>query len=317
MLIHRGPAAFARRLAASAAVLLGASLAVAAPAEASGGGVLPTLRKNLIAYYDFEHPVPGDPSRERDLGRSGTTIELVNGGEAMRVRDGARGHAVQLKQVAPSVNGNDDWKAGIYREDGVPSLRAFNATRGVTLMGWFKMTGTNPSPNSVTPDPDDRYNAIGLSGILSGDSDGHAVRALLEIIDVSGTLRVVALGRRIDGGSSQTFAAEEDWRSILPQGVWVHLIATFDFDTGRMALYKNGRPLPGFLTVTGDPWEVEGPPEPDLTSATDPRGIKIGGSFPQNNVERNPCNCRADGLMFLDRAITPLEARLQYRFARR
>lgn len=310
MLIRRGPAALVT-------VLLGASLTVAAaPAQASTGGVFPPLKKNLISYYDFEHPVPGDPSREADRGRSGTTIDLVNGGAAMRVRDGARRHAIQLKQVDPSANGNDDWKAGIYSATGVPSLRAFNAAKGATLMGWFKMTGTNPSPNTVTANPDDTYNAIGLSGLLTGDSDGHGVRALLEIIDVSGTLRVVALGRRVDGSKSQTFAASEDWQSVLPQNTWVHLAATFDYDTGRMALYKDGAPMPGFYTVAGDPWGVEGDPEPDVTSATDPRGIKIGGSFPQNNLERNPCNCRMDGLMFLDRALTAKEAAIQYKFAR-
>ncbi|WP_206681574.1 LamG-like jellyroll fold domain-containing protein [Actinomadura sp. J1-007] len=184
-------------------------------------------------------------------------------------------------------------------------------------MGWFKMTGTNPSPNSNTARPDDTYNAVGLAGLLTGDSEGHAVRALLEVIEVSGTLRVVALGRRLDGGASQTFAADEDWRSVLPQNTWVHLAATFDYDTGRMALYKNGRPLPGFLTVGGDPWKLEGAPEPDAASSTVPRGIKIGGSYPQNTREGNPCNCRMDGLMFLDRTISDREARLQYRFAGR
>ena len=309
MLIRRGPAAFVT-------VLLGASVAVAVPASASPDGVFPPLRENLVSYYDFEHPVPGDPSRERDSGTSGTTIDLINGGAAMRVRDGARRNAIQLKQVNPDAKGNDDWKAGVYSASGVPSLRAFSDVRGATLMGWFKLTGDNPSPNSDNPDPDDRFDAIGLSGVLTGDSDGHAVRALLEIISVSGTLRVVALGRRLDGGSSQTFAANEDWRRVLPQNVWVHLAATFDYDTGQMALYKNGKPLPGFYTTAGDPWDLEGPPEPDRTSATDPRGIKIGGSFPQNTRERNPCNCRMDGLMFLDRAVTPREAGLQYAFAR-
>ncbi|TDD60716.1 hypothetical protein E1293_45515 [Actinomadura darangshiensis] len=309
MFIRRGPAALAT-------VLLGASLTVAAaPAGASTGGVFPPLKKDLVSYYDFEHPVPGDPSREADRGRSGTAIDLVNGGTAMRVRDGARRHAIQLKQLNPSAAGNDDWKAGIYSATGVPSLHAYSSAKGATLAGWFKMTGTNPSPNSNTSDPDDVYNAIGLSGLLTGDSDGHAVRALLEIIDVGGTLHVVALGRRVDGSKSQTFAANEDWRSILPQNTWVHLAATFDYDTGEMALYKNGRPLPGFSTVSGDPWGLEGAPEPDLTSATDPRGIKIGGSFPQNTREANPCNCRMDGLLFMDRPITPKEARLQYKFA--
>ena len=238
----------------------------------------------------------------------------------MRVRDGAHRSSrtsIETRQVDPATAGNDDWKAGVYSPTGVPTLRAFNAVRETTIMGWFKVTGSNPSPNSNTPDPTDLYNAIGLAGVLTGDSDGHAVRALLELIQVDGTIRVVALGRRVDGASSQTFAASEDWPSILPQGEWVFLAATFDFDDGTMALYRNGYALDGFYTLTGDPWGVLGPPEPDLTSATDPRGIKIGGSFPQNSRETNPCNCRFDSLMFFDRAATAREVAAQYRLARR
>jgi hypothetical protein len=84
-----------------------------------------------------------------------------------------------------------------------------------------------------------------------------------------------------------------------------------------MKLYKNGQPLDGFYTLPGDPWAVAGPPEPDLTSATDPRGIKIGGSFPQNTREQNPCNCRMDSLMFLNRVVTDKEVLLQYLWATR
>jgi hypothetical protein len=308
-------------------VLAATWAAVPTPATAGGGhgrkgdghgrpDVLPHLRRNLVAAYDFEHPVRGNPAQERDLGRSGTELDLVNGGAAMRVHDGAhRGSrlSLQTRQVNPTLAGNDDWKAGVWSDTGVSSLDAFNAARGTTIMGWFKMTGTNPNPNSTTPNPDDFFNAVGLAGVLSGDSDGHAVRALLELIDVSGTLRLVALGRRVDGSSSQTFAASEDWRTLLPPGEWVHLAATFDFDEGTMALYRNGRPLDGFYTLPGDPWGVVGEPEPDLTSATDPRGIKIGGSFPQNTAERNPCNCRFDSLLFLDRALTAKEVWKQYR----
>jgi hypothetical protein len=295
--------------------LLGASLA-AVPAQAQSPGhgpnVFPSLRPSLVSYYDFEHPVPGDPAKERDRGRSGTDLDLVNGGAEMRVRD-RRGHAVQFGQVNPTVAGNDDWKAGIYSPTGVPSLNAYNAASGATVMGWFKMTGTNPSPNSTTADPGDFFNAIGLAGILTGTSQGHDVRALLELINVNGELRVVALGRRVDGGNSQTFAASEDWQSILPTGTWVHLAATFDFDNGTMALYKDGKPLAGFYTRADDPWAIEGPPEPDLTTASDPRGIKIGGSFPQNTREQNPCNCRMDSLIFLDRPATAAEVGHQYR----
>ncbi|HEX6471523.1 MAG TPA: hypothetical protein VF069_20645 [Streptosporangiaceae bacterium] len=321
---------------AAAAVLVGGSLAVSAvqppaaateaPAAAVAAAgwhqrpdVLPALRRDLVAFYDFDHPVPGDPARERDLGFSRTDMDLVNGGAAMRVRDGAypgSRYSIQTRQLNPTVNGNDDWKAGVWSETGVPSLRAFNAVRQMSIMGWFKTTGTNPNLNSTTPDPNDLFNAVGLAGVLSGDSQGHDVRALLEVINVSDTLRVVALGRRIDGGSSQTFAANEDWQAILPRNTWVFLAATFDFDNATMALYKDGRPLDGFYTIAGDPWGVAGDPEPDVTSATDPRGIKIGGSFPQNTLERNPCDCRFDGLAFLNRVATPREVLAQYRWAR-
>jgi hypothetical protein len=288
-----------------------------AGAGRDGGPILlPSLRRHLIASYDFEHPVRGRPGQEADQGRSGTPIDLVNGGAAMRVRDGAHPRsrfALQTRQLDPAAAGNDDWKAGVYAAAGVPTLRAFNATRAITIMGWFKQTGTNPSPNTTTADPADIYNAVGLAGVLSGDSDGHAVRALLEVISVDGVLRVVALGRRVDGSASQTFAANADWQAILPARRWVFLAATFDFDTGTMALFRNGRPLDGFYSVAGDPWGVEGEPEPDLASATDPAGIKIGGSFPQDTLERNPCNCRFDSLMFLDRVLTHREIWLHYR----
>jgi hypothetical protein len=284
----------------------------------SGSEVLPGLRRNLVAYYDFDHPVPGDPAEERDRGFSGTNLDLVNGGASMRVRDGAfpgSRYSIQTKQVNPGTAGNDDWKAGVYSATGVPGLHAFNGVREASIMGWFKMTGPNPNPNSGTPDTADYYDAVGLAGVLSGDSQGHNVRALVEVISVSGQLRVVALGRRIDTGSSQTFAANEDWRSVLPLGTWVFLAATFDFDNMTMKLYKDGRALDGSYVVTGDPWAVAGPPEPDVTSATDPRGIKIGGSYPQNTEERNPCNCRIDSVMFLNRVVTPGEVRQQYRRA--
>jgi hypothetical protein len=290
-------------------------LGLAAPAQATFGTVLPTLSSNLVSYYDFEHPVRGDKALEQDSGRSGTRLSLINGGADMRVRDGAfrrSRNSLQLRQINPAVAGNDDWKAGLYSETGVPSLKAFNGARQASIMGWVKMTGQNPAPNSNSANPADFYGAIGLAGVLSGDSNGHAVRALLELIQVDGELKLVALARRIDGGDSQTFAATEDWQKLLPQNEWVFLAATFDFDTGAMVLYRNGNPLAGRYVVAGDPWRLEGEPEPDLASATDPRGIKIGGSYPQNNREGNACNCRMDSLMFLDRVAKPWEVHLQY-----
>ncbi|MEU9885699.1 hypothetical protein [Sphaerisporangium sp. NPDC051011] len=324
--------------AALLAVLLCGSLTVASEASAGAaapstaaaadrGGptasqreVFPGLRRSLVAYYDFEHPDPENAAREKDQGPSGTDIDLVNGSAEMRVRDGAHPgstSSLQTKQINPTVAGNDDWKAGTYSATGTTTLHAFNHVRQITIMGWFKMTGQNPTFNSNSPDPNDRYGAVGLAGILSGDSQGHDVRALLEVINVSGELRVVALGRRVDGSSSQTFAANEAWQSVLPLGEWVFLAATFDYDEGTMKLYKNGRPLDGFYTLPNDPWGVAGPPEPDFTSATDPRGIKIGGSYPQNTREGNACDCRLDSLMFFDRVATDKEVLHQYRWATR
>ena len=277
--------------------------------------VFPTLVPNLVSFYDFEHPVAGNRAQERDQGFSGTDLNLINGGAAMRVRDSAYPAArtsLQAQQISPTVPSPDDWKAGLYSTSGVPSLHVFNAAREITIMGWVKMTGQNPSPNSGSANPDDFYGAVGLVGLLSGDSDGHAVRALLELINVNGVLRVVALGRRIDGASSQTFAANEDWHTLLPPNEWVFLAATFNYDTGEMALFKNGRSVPGFYVLPGDPWEVKSTPGPHFSSPTDPRGIKIAGSFPQNTREGNPCNCRFDSLMFLNRELEWWEILGQY-----
>lgn len=283
--------------------------------------VPPDLLPHLVVSYDFEHPVSGAPDRELDRGISGTALHLINGGAAMRVDDGAHPgstRSLQTQQVNPNVRGNDDWKAGTWDDTGVGTMAAFASVSGITLMGWVKPTGVNPGLNSNTPEPDDTFGAIGLFGILSGDSDGHGVRALLEMMNVAGTLRLVALGRRIDGASSLVLAADEDWRTLLPDGIWTHMTATFDFDNGAMALYRNGEPLAATYTSDADAWAVAGSPEPDVTSPTAPAGIKIGGSFPQNTMERNPFNGRLDDLMFFSRTLTADEVRRQYgRFATR
>src|SRR5690606_2411482 len=172
--------------------------------------------------------------------------------------------------------------AGLYAADGVASLGAFNETDAITVAGWFKQTGQNPSPG---------HNAIGLAGVLSGTSDGHLVRALLEVLEVNGVLRLVALGRRLDDGRSWVYAASAPWNVLLPPDEWVHLAATFDFDRGQMRLYANGEALAGEYTASDDPWAVGASDGPHFTSATDPAGIKIGGSFPQNGADTNPCNC--------------------------
>jgi hypothetical protein len=277
---------------------------------AAPAAVIPSLAPNLVAFYDFEHPSPTNTAVELDQGSSGTSVNLINGGATMRVADGT--NSLQLQQVRPTTSSNDDWKAGRFSSSGVASLSAFNRVQGITIMGWFTMTGTNPSPNSNTSSTTDLYNAIGLAGLLSGDSDGHKARALLELFEVNGTIRLVALGRRLDTQAHQVFAANEDWHTLLPQNTWVFLAATLNFNTGAMALYRNGQPIPGFLAVSGDPWGIGGAGGPFFSSATNPRGIKIGGSFPQNTRENNPCNCRMDGLMFLNRDATATEVAQQY-----
>jgi len=55
-----------------------------------------------------------------------------------------------------------------------------------------------------------------------------------------------------------------------------------------------------------------GSPEPDVTSASRPTGIKIGGSYPQHTIERNAFNGRFDDLMFFDRVLTAVEVQAQF-----
>lgn len=233
----------------------------------------------------------------------------------MRVADPAyptAGMSLQTRQIDPGANGNDDWKAGLYDSDGVPALAAFGQVGGITLMGWVKPTGQNPGRNSATEAPDDFFAAVGLFGLLSGTSEGHLVRALVEVMQVGEDLRLVALGRRIDTGTSLVLAADAPWEQLLPAGTWTHIAATFDFDNGELALYRNGQRVAATYTSVGDPWDVDGEPEPDLASDRLPRGIKIGGSYPQNTLERNPFNGRFDDLMFFDRTLQADEIRAQY-----
>jgi hypothetical protein len=270
--------------------------------------VLPELAPNLVTHYDFDHADAADAKIESDQGRSGTDIALVNGGVEMRVADRAypgAGKALQTQQMSPLTASNDDWKAGVYDAGGVESLDALRGADEVSVMGWFKPTGDHPALNSGTANPDDRYNAIGLAGVLTGTSDGHAVRALLEVITVDGELKLVALGRRLDGAGSWTFAADLPWDEILKKGQWVHLAATFDFTAGEMKLFMNGEELAGEYTAA-NPWG-EGP-----TSDSTPAGIKIGGSFPQNTREANPFNGRMDDVMLLDTVPTPEQIAAQY-----
>lgn len=279
--------------------------------------VLPELLPHLICAYDFEHPAPDDPAHELDLGSSGARLRLVNGGPAMRSPDGARPGSrasLQTRQLHPETAGDDDWKAGAYDPAGIPALSPFASARGITLLGWVKSTAPSirPALNSTTPAPDDRYPGIGLFGLLHGASDGHTVRALVEFIPVSGELRLVTVGRRLDDGAGMVLAAAAPPDELLPPDTWVHLVATFDFELGSCRLYRDGRPLATLPPSPGDPWALAATPGPHRASATNPTGIKIGGSHPQNTRERNPFDGRFDDLFFFDRVLTPDEVRRQH-----
>ena len=96
---------------------------------------------------------------------------------------------------------------------------------------------------------------------------------MTKLVDFVKKNQVIA---RIDGGSSQTFAASTPWQELLPMNQWVHLAATFDFTDGTMALYRNGQPVDGFYTVAGDPWLVNGPGPHVCGTAGPPVGTDRG-----------------------------------------
>ncbi len=303
------------RLAAGCCILLFMTVMVRAD------DVLESLRPNLIDHYTFDDPKDGDVQSpvEKDLGLDKTDIHLLNG--APRVADGAwAGSKYSLETGQKNGKPNDDWKAGImFKNSAESTLKGSSHVTGVTVMGWFKPLGTaadNPSPNTNTADPNDKFGAFGLGGLLRGDEaignlDGHAVRGLLEVING----KVTGLGRRLDNvTASGQRASVDNWDVVMPPNQWTHLVATFDFDGGAIELYKNGKPLactPANVTR----WDLKagGAGEKHFTSNTAAGGIKIGGSYPDNSAERNPFNGRVDELMFFDKALTAEEVAGQFK----
>jgi hypothetical protein len=77
-----------------------------------------------------------------------------------------------------------------------------------------------------------------------------------------------------------------------------------------MALYRNGALLPATNSSAANVWNVT--TNLDVTTASNPAGIKIGGSFPQNTAEKNAFNGRFDDLMFFNRAFTAAEIAAQF-----
>ncbi|QEG35403.1 LamG domain-containing protein [Bythopirellula goksoeyrii] len=279
--------------------------------------VLPSLQSSLANYYSFDRPLGGnfDSLIEIDLGTDQTNIALLNG--APRIADAAWSgstYSLQTGQNSDTLS-NDDWKAGIqFLSSAESTLIGTKHVTGISLMGWFKPLGNhfdNPSLNTNTPAGEDRYNAFGLFGLLRGDenlgnTDGHAVRALLEVIND----RITGLGRRLDSQpGSGSIRSVERWDQIMIPGEWCHLTATFDFDRGEVALYKNGLPIETENLSVGN-WDLtEGI---DYTSNESAGGIKIGGSFPDNSQERNPFNGLIDELMAFNQWLTPDLVLAQY-----
>jgi hypothetical protein len=299
----------------SAVVVLASVVAIAA--QITQANVPDALLPHLVDHYTFDNPLGGWElsTVEVDQGFDATNIQLLNG--APRVVDGAWGGSRYSLQTGQRGTGpNDDWKAGVqFGSSSVSTLTGLNGASAVTLAGWFKPLGditNNPSPNTNTANPTDRYNAFGLFGFLNGDEgntniDGHTVRVLIEVIDG----KVTALGRRLDSQSASGKRASVDsWENVMPPETWTHLAATFDFDAGEIVLYKNGVLLEaGDTNVTA--WQLT--PAEDRVSATNPGGIKIGGSFPNDLQEQNPFNGRVDELMAFDKALSPREVYSLYR----
>lgn len=242
----------------------------------------------MVNHYTFDRPLGGNINSpiEVDLETDQTAIALLNG--ASRIADAAWGASTYSLQAGPNGDSvsNDGWKAGIqFPSSWESTLVGTKHVTGISLMDWFKPLGdrfNNPSPNTTTPDGTDQFNAFGLFGILRGDEnlehiDGHVVRALLEVINN----RVTGLGRRLDvQPGSGSIRSVERWDLIMVPGEWSHLTATFDFNEGDVALYKNGLPLDPENLIVGS-WEFT--ESTGYTSNVPAGGIKIGGSFPDNS----------------------------------
>ncbi len=106
---------------AAAVFAVAGGIVVTTPGAQRTPVVVPAIQASLVSHYDFDHPVAGDPTREMDLGSSGTPIALINGGAAMRVEESAypgSGRALRTRQLNPTVNGNDDWNSALPQKYG-------------------------------------------------------------------------------------------------------------------------------------------------------------------------------------------------------
>lgn len=235
-------------------------------------GFCTVAQAQLVGRYTFDHPVEGDPTREQDLGSDKTPINVLNG--AQRVDGGAFPGSGKALQSGPiEGNTNNDHKAGIYFENGskgpnASTMRGTAKVMGITVMGWFK-----PAANATR--------TTSMTGILRGDEniapDPHIARALVEIENIGGGIRVVAMARQRDTDQRRKFRSNRTIAQDLPLNQWSHIAATFNFDTGAVVLYRNGEIVPTTMTEPGSWSMVEG--VVDVSSNTPAGGIKVGGQM--------------------------------------
>ncbi len=247
------------------------TLAAAIPATLATLCLANSLNAALIDRYTFDNPVPGNAAMEADLGTDNTPINLFN--SATRVADPAypgAGLALRTGPVADPPT-NNDLKAGILFPNSAASTLVSSANvTGITLMGWFKPLS---APNGTTS----------MIGLLRGDSTGidptaHDGRALIEMESSGGQLHLTALGRRLDSETTArpVLVTTDIIANILPTNQWTQIAATFDFDHGTMALYRDGVLLAGNSPSFTD-WALTS--GTDRTSNTAADALKIGGQL--------------------------------------
>lgn len=235
-------------------------------------GLYTSASGQLVNRYTFDHPVEGNPAREQDLGSDKTPIDVFNG--AQRVEGGAfpgSGLALQSKPI--EGDSNNDHKAGTYfsagsEGPGASTMKGTAKVTGISIMGWFKPTQAPTRTTSMT-------------GILRGDEgaanpDPHAARALFEIENIGGGIRIVALARQRDTDQRRKIRSTRTIAEDLPTDQWSHIAATFNFDTGSITLFRNGELVPTIMTEQGSWSLTDGT---DTTSNTPALGIKIGGQM--------------------------------------
>ena len=267
--------------------------------------VEPSLADDMVARTTSSTPSRANDSYEEDQGRQPHADPA-----RQRWGDGCGSTTAptpapttRCRCTAPRSRPPDDgWKAGVYEgdADGVASLSRFNNAEATTVMGWFKMTGQNPTPR------------------LQRHRAGRRARRQLRR---ARRTRAARADQRQRGAAARRAGPAARHRRVVdvrrvaglaatccPQDEWVHLAATFDFANGSMALYRNGQPVDGFYTRPTTRGRSTG-----RAPRRQPAGHQDRRLVPAERHRAQPCNCRMDGLMFLDTVASADEVAQQYR----